>query len=198
MLIADKMEELTCGVFRWEGFSPDHRVELTSHAVVTQGRLFCFDPIPLANDPFDELSRRAVPAAIVLTNENHERDAALWRERWQVAIWAAPDATLRLHDVKHFLAGQTEWEGWRLHWLPGGAGGELAFRFAGLSLVVFGDAIVNLPKRGLELLPEKYCCDQGQLRQNLRRLLQEPFERALMAHGQPIPESASTKIAGLL
>jgi hypothetical protein len=197
MLIADKMDECMSGVFRWEMFSTEHKVELSSHAVVAQGRLFCFDPIPLADDAFDELSRHG-PAAIVLSNENHERVAALWRERWQVPVWGAPEASLLLHDVKRFLPGQTQWEGWWLHWVQGGAGGELAFRFAGLSLVVFGDAIVNLPKRGLELLPEKYCHDQGKLRQNLRNLLKEPFERALMAHGQPILESASTKIADLL
>jgi hypothetical protein len=197
MLIADKMEEFMSGVIRWEVFSAEHKVELTSHAVVAQGRLFGFDPMPLSGGLFDELKRRG-PAAIVLTNENHERAAALGRERWQVPVWAAPGATLLLHDVERFLPEQTEWEGWRLHWMEGGAGGELAFRFAGLSLVVFGDAIVNLPKRGLELLPEKYCRNQRLLRQNLRNLLQEPFERALMAHGQPILESASTKIANLL
>ena len=197
MLIADKMDEFMSGAFRWEVFSSEYKVQLCSHAVVAQGRLFCFDPIPLADDAFDELSRHR-PAAIVLTNENHERVAALWRERWQVAIWAAPDAILQFHDAKHFLPGQTEWEGWKLHWLSGGAGGELAFRFAALSLVVFGDAIVNLPKRGLELLPEKYCHDQGKLRHHLRNVLHEPFERAVMAHGQPILESASTKIADLL
>ena len=81
MLQAESIQRILPGVFRWEIFSAEHKVELCSHAVVVSGRLICFDPVPLADEPFDELSRQGVPSAIVLTNENHERDCAHWRER---------------------------------------------------------------------------------------------------------------------
>lgn len=195
---ASRIEVITSGLFRWAAFSPQHKVELTSHAVVTDGRLFCFDPIPLEEESFIDLSRRGRPTAIILTNENHERDAVGWRDRWQVPIWISPAANLSIAGLKRFPVDLAEWEGWRIWPLNGGGAGELAFQLAEASLVVFGDAIVNLPERGLELLPEKYCQDRGRLEQRLRELVAEPFEQAVMAHGTPLTTDASTAIARLL
>ena len=64
--------------------------------------------------------------------------------------------------------------------------------------MVFGDAVVNLAGRGLEILPDRYCTDPARLRQSLREMLQRPFERALFAHGIPLERSASAQIAALL
>jgi hypothetical protein len=197
-IIAESMQEIVPGLFRWEAFSPEHKVELASHAVVLGGRVFCFDPIGLAEEPFQRLSRLGRPAAIVLTNENHERDCLAWRERWRVPIWAAVDAALTIPDVRRFDVQHVEWEGFYLHPLTGGGCGELAFRLRNQSLVLFGDAVVNLPARGLELLPAKYCRDQTRLRQNLALLLAEPFERMVMAHGNPILGKASQKLVPFL
>lgn len=85
---------------------------------------------------------------------------------------------------------------WKAFPLPGGAPGEMAFQHVSRSLMVFGDAVVNLPERGLELLPAKYCRDQAELRCSLRTL--PPFERAVFAHGQPLLSAASERIAALL
>jgi hypothetical protein len=64
--------------------------------------------------------------------------------------------------------------------------------------MVFGDAVVNLDGRGLELLPDKYCTDPAQLRNSLRSLREISFENALFAHGTPLIGSAAARIAGLL
>jgi hypothetical protein len=197
-LAAQSIQEIVPGVFRWEIFSPNHKVELTSHAIVTGGKIFCFDPIPLADEPFRQLSHHGQPIAIVLTNENHERDSLAWRKRWQVPIWAAADAILSIPEVQRFSPGQLEWKGLHLHSMSGGAGGEIAFRLAGQSLVVFGDSVVNLPSRQLELLPAKYCRNPAELRHNLALLLAEPFDCMVMAHGTPILREASRRLAELL
>src|SRR3954471_1231183 len=112
-LVAQSIQEILPGVFRWEIFSPQHKVELTSHAIVSGGKLFCFDPIALADDPLRQLSHHGQPTAIVLTNENHERDSVAWHERWQVPIWAAADATLSIPEVQRFSPGQSEWKGFQ-------------------------------------------------------------------------------------
>jgi len=198
MLVAESCAEILPGVFRWEIFSPEHRVELTSHAVLLGGNLYGFDPIPLAESAFQKLSARGKPLALALTNENHERAGAQWRARWCVPLWASPEARLELPSVERFAAGPGMWQGWQLEPLPGGAGGELAFRLATESLVVFGDAVINLPGRGLELLPAKYCRDQARLRVSVATLAAWPFERAVFAHGAPILERASERIAAML
>ncbi|MCW5558698.1 MAG: hypothetical protein KIT22_12815, partial [Verrucomicrobiae bacterium] len=67
--------EILPGVFRWSADSPAHKVELSSHAVRDPGRLLIFDPIPLARS-LDLPGRDE--GVILLTNENHLRDAAAW------------------------------------------------------------------------------------------------------------------------
>jgi hypothetical protein len=186
------------GVFRWAAFSPAHRVELTSHAVVLGGRLFVFDPIPLAAPAVAALLAAAPAAAIVLTNENHARTAEAWRRRTGAPVWAAPDAGLELPGVNRLPLAAGFWEGWHLHDLAGGAGGEVALRGAALDLVVAGDALVNLPGRGLEVLPAKYCRDPAALRARLRALAAAPFGRLVMAHGGPVAPDAAARVAALL
>lgn len=196
MTTATELHQVLPGVFRWAAFSPAHKVALASHAVVSEGRLFLFDPIPLADPAPAALLAVAPVAAIVLTNENHERAADRWRRLSGAPVWAASDAGLELPEIRRLPPGS--WEGWRLHDLAGGAGGEIALRSPALDLVVAGDALVNLPGRGLEVLPAKYCRDQAALRVRLRSLASEPFGRLLVAHGEPLLQRASERVKALL
>lgn len=194
---APALEEPFPGVFRWAVFSPAHKVELTSHAVRLDGRLFVFDPIPLQEEAARRLLAAVPVAALVLTNENHERAAAAWRDLTGAPVWAAPDAAVALPEVHRLPLAVGTWEGWRLHGLAGGAGGEIALRSPALDLVVAGDALVNLPGRGLEILPAKYCRDPAALRAALRRMTDEPFDRLVMAHGEPLAADASARVRAL-
>ena len=184
------------GILQWFIDSPEHRVELTSHAVWTADGCLIFDPIPC---PSGMALPEKGPTRIVLTNENHERAAAAWRQASGVAggeIWASPEAGLELRDVRRWSAIHDDWPGWIRVPLPGGPAGETAFHNPARSLVVFGDAVVNLTGRGLEILPDKYCQDAEMLRTSLRRL--PAFDRALFAHGAPVWEDAGARIAALL
>jgi glyoxylase-like metal-dependent hydrolase (beta-lactamase superfamily II) len=193
MIPSDAVREVLPGVFRWEAFSPDHRVELTSHEVRDGLRGILFDPIPL---PDGAIASYRVPDAMVLTNENHDRDAKAWRTRWNLEVWAAPEAGLTLPEVRRWNSAIPPFSGWELIPLPGAPGGETAFHLPARSLVVFGDAVVNLPGRSLEILPDKYCRDPARLRESLRRL--PAFEHALFAHGEPLLGGADVRIAALL
>ena len=197
MITAPAIQEVLPGVFAWEIFSPEHKVELTSHAVLHGERLFCFDPVGLAEEPFEWLSRRGTPTAIVLTNENHLRQSLLWRDRWRVPIWTSARSEVSLEGIRPLPEGAGAWEGWQLHPLEGGGGGETALGLPARSLMVLGDAVVNLPSRGLELLPARYCHDPLLLQKTLRDLVREPFQHAVMAHGAPLLHEASRRIAEL-
>ncbi len=192
---ADRLVEVLPGVVRWAAFSPPHRVELSSTAVRTAGGWWIFDPIPLA-ETAGELFTVASVAGIVLTNENHERDAAAWSNRLRQTPWVATEANLTLPHLRRWPPGSSRLEDWHLIPLSGGPRGETAFVFPERSLAVFGDAVINLPGRGLEILPDKYGEDPRQLRESLRRL--PDFEQALFAHGEPLIGQASNRIAALL
>lgn len=196
--IATTAVEILPGLHRWAAFSPEHKVELTSHSVWDGQSLIVFDPIPLAAEVFDWFPVPHAPDAIVLTNENHERDASRWRERFPLAVRAVPEARLALDGVRRWDTTAPPFPGWEIIPLPGGAGGESAWYCPAKSLAVFGDAVVNLPERGLELLPAKYCRDAVRLRASLRALRTRPFANAVFAHGQPLLGDAGARLAALL
>ncbi len=197
-VVASEVHEILPGVFRWECFSREHKVELTSYAVLAEGQLYLFDPIELIGEARLRLLSNHTVAAIVLTNENHERATAVWRELTQAPVWLGNGANVELSLVHRFANEPTQWGPWTVTPLAGGPGGEVALRWPERSLVVLGDAAFNLPKYGFGLLPEKYCEDQRRLGESLRRLTEEPFETALLAHGAPILTGASASISELV
>ena len=195
---ASELTVVVPGVCRWKAFSPEHHVELCSHAVAASGRLFVFDPIPLEEPAFSDLAEAAAPAVVILTNDNHLRDAAAWSARLRATVWAAPGAALDLPNLHRLPVDDTVWEGWELYPLPGGPGGEIALYRPESALAIVGDALVNLPGATLEVLPAKYCQDPSQLRRSLRALAPLPFETLLMAHGDPLQPHAAARVAALL
>lgn len=199
---ACSVETVLPGVLRWSAYSPAHKVELTSHAVaIGAGTGLVFDPIPLTAEIWDWFPPAGPPLGIVLTNDNHERDAAAWRALFPIPVWAPPEFTATPPGLQKWNTGpnpQSPYQDWDIVPLPGGAPGESAWSCAARSLVVFGDAVVNLDGRALELLPDKYCTDPGRLRESLRELVKRGFENALFAHGRPLIGSASRRIAALL
>ena len=195
MVAAISAVEILPGVHRWAAFSPAHKVELAAHSVWEGRTLLIFDPIPLAAEVFDWFPTPQAPDAVVLTNGNHERDAARWRELFPLPIWAAPETEPVLDGVRRWDVAHPPFPGWRIIPLPGGAPGESAWFCPAKSLAVFGDAVVNLPGRGLELLPAKYCRDAAELRESLRGLPE--FDHAVFAHGEPLLGGASARIFSL-
>ncbi len=181
------------GVREWSVFSPAHRVELTAHALNGPQGWVVFDPIGRP-DPWPE----SAVSAIVLTNGNHGRAAASWRERFACPVWAPGGIDMEIAGSRSYETGMSPVPGWTAQSLCGGGPGETAFRVPEMDLVVFGDAVVNLPGRGLELLPAKYCSDPTALRESLRRLLTEPFGRAVFAHGTALVGLASVRLGALL
>lgn len=196
---AASFNEVIPGVYSWEAYSPEHQVDLISHAIVAGSELICFDPIPLAEPAFQKLSKLATPGAIAVTNANHERAGRQWQKRWGTSLWSDRKSGLSAVGMEYFPdEPSASWKGFKLHRISGGSAGEVAFSLEAQSLVLLGDAIVNLPAYPLQLLTEKYCESQPDLKKSLADLIMIPFERLLMAHGRPILHGASKKIAGLL
>lgn len=195
---ATRLEQPLPGIYRWAYDSPEHRVELTSHAIRTATGVLIFDPIPLVRESVEELTAGALPAAIILTNANHVRAAATWQARLGCRVFGPREASAELAGVEPFDPTQFPLPGWTVVGLPGGAPGESAFLHSTLSLAIFGDAVVHLPGRGLEILPTKYCTNAEELRASLRHFLSQSFSHALFAHGQPLTSKASERISALL
>ena len=81
--LAQNIEEVTPGVWRW--FVHDDRIDSESdaHAVVEKGRVVLIDPLPIDEA---ELSRLGTVDAICLTAKCHQRSAWRYRKHFGVRV----------------------------------------------------------------------------------------------------------------
>lgn len=187
-------------LFYWSVYSAEVKCDLTSTATIVQNNLVVFDPAPLAEEAWRELTVAAPLRAIVLTNANHARDAAQLRQRYKVPVVVTGATRRDLTEIKpDVVLLETE----LLYGIqpipsPGAGPGETAFYLPNRTLVL-GEAVLNLStEKGLELLPEKYCTDAQQNIASLRQLLTLDFNTLTFAHGQPLVTEAKNKLRALL
>ena len=198
MVVADEIHTVTPSLFYWQAYEPAVKCDLSCCALASVDGLVFIDPVALAEPVLGGLASRFKPAAIVLTNGNHTRAAASYREQNEVPIFAHVDATDSL-DAKPDVTladGDSAPGGLRVVALPGAGPGEIAL--VGDGLACLGDAVINLPPDGLRLLPAKYCSDPRELSFSLRKLLSYDFDVMTFAHGTPLVGSARRHIELLL
>lgn len=193
--VANNVEEVCPAVFRWEAYSPEHRVRLTSHAFLCEGRLTVFDPIELGQPALDSILSEAESVQVFLTSENHFRATEFWRTATGAQISSLVASGFDKRLVAGIPEGTEEWQGFELRELPGGPGGESVVVEKDCGFGFGGDAIVNLPDRQLEILPEKYCSDRRKLVDSIRRLWD--LDYLFTAHGEPVGPYAGKLVAEL-
>ncbi len=195
---ADEFQLIADGLFVWQAYDPAVKVDLSCCARRTARGLVFIDPIPLAAAALAELCARETPAAIVLTNGNHTRAAADYRQRFSIPILAhaVAVAELGLAPDQEIADGETVLDTFTAITLSGAAPGEIALHAEGVLHI--GDALIHLPSTGFTPLPEKYCADARELRGALGKLLRFPFEVLTFAHGLPLLTHARQRLADLL
>ena len=93
MAVAADFHAVTPSLFAWEAYEPAVKCELSSCALDTDDGLIFIDPIDLADAALERLLHGRNPAAIILTNGNHTRAAAMLRDSLSVKVLASRDAT---------------------------------------------------------------------------------------------------------
>jgi len=196
MHAALEYETVRPGLFFWQVYEPAVKTDLCCCAVETpEGLVFC-DPVPLAAGALEELVEGRTPRAVLLTNGNHERDAAGFARWLGVEVWAGTGARGEVAATRWVEEGEVLFGGVEAVGLEGFAAGEMAYRLDGL--LVVGDALVNVEPYGFSMLPEKYCSDAKLGRGSLRKLLGYPVEVLTFAHGLPIVAQARERLAGVI
>lgn len=188
--VASGFEELLPGVFRWAAYSPRHKVELTSHALLEGDNLTVFDPIGLREEARERLLAMAKTVRVMVTSENHWRATDEWRLN-DLPAMALPGAGFRESNAPVV-------DGLEAFPLAGGPSGECVFYQRRRRLAFGGDAVVHLPGRGLEILPEQYCRDQATLARAVEVFCEEQMDYWFPAHGSPIGPDACRRIAAML
>ena len=185
------------GLFHWQGYEPEVKCDCSSTAIVTSAGLIFIDPIPLAEEALKELVGESfsVPAAVVLTSGSHQRESLALAKRFGIPVFAPEDAGEEIIADQRFRSGDPA-AGMESIALPGFGPGETAFLHGGA--LIFGDALINLEPEGVRLLPEKYRGEKKESLRSLAALKALKPQVLLFAHGNPIIQNASSRLAACL
>ena len=180
-------------VFHWQGYEPEVKCDCSSAAIVTPLGLVFIDPISLADAALQELvvESFSVPAAVVLTSGNHQRESLSLAKRFGIPIFAPEDAGDDIIVDQRFFPGDSV-AGMESIPLPGFGPGETAFFYEGV--LILGDALINLEPEGFRLLPEKYRMNKREVLRSLVALKEISPQLLLFAHGNPIVQNASAQL----
>jgi hypothetical protein len=200
MPVASEIEPVSPGISIWRCYDRSVKADLFSTALETASGAYIIDPIPLAPEAVASLAGQLKVAGIIVTNENHERAAAQFSEKFAVPIYLSATliGAMRLPSAtpvqdKGLLTALTAVE------VEGAPAGEIAIHSAvGDGTMVVGDALINFEPYGFALLPAKYCSNFKAMRGSLSRLLDYSFDRMLFAHGLPILSRARERLEQLL
>jgi len=185
MAVASEIELVAPGLRLWRVYDPAVKAELYSTALTVAESTYLFDPVPLTHDALAKLSSRGTITGVVVTNENHQRAAAEFADKFRAPIYS--------DGSKPFPSGLTAMQ------IEGAVPREIAVHsdVAG-GIMIMGDALINFEPYGFTFLPAKYCSNVKAMRRSLPKLLDYSFERMLFAHGTPILKGARRQLEQLL
>ena len=175
------------------------------------GRLVIYSALALDETQMRALEDFGTPGFLIVPNHYHRRDAFVWKERYPESIVVAPSGA-REH-VEKVVPVDTSSPDFRddtvrFVEVPGTAGREAALevREGERLTLVLNDIVGNLPKNhGLVLRALGFATDRPRvprmakralvkdvhaLRAQLEAWAEQPVERILVSHGQPILAAA--------
>jgi len=135
-------------------------------------------------------------AGVWITNRNHSRAVAMFRERYGLTVWAheadadrleaGADETVRGGET---IPGEIE----VVH-APGKSPGEIAFHLPRSRALVVGDVVIGVPAGALSTYPDEVIDDAAELHRSAVRLLEYDFESLLLCDGEPLPVGGKDKL----
>ena len=188
------MKEIACeNFYSWSIFSQERQIDFNGHLWVRDQGNVLIDPVPMAAEDLEQFDQLGGAAWIVLTNRDHEREAAFFKDRSGARIAAhSADAGLfdrppdrLLDDGEEIVPGLQA-----VHLEHGKSPGEIALFWPALKLVLSGDLVVGAPVGRLSLLPDPKLADPPKAALGLRKLLQLDFDAMLVGDGHSILRDA--------
>lgn len=184
------MKTILPNISEWSWFSEEKQLNFNGHLLAVGEHRILVDPPPMSASDMAMTQHGGAPDYIILTNRDHEREAANFRKTFKCQVMSpeldAKEMTLSVD--KTFKDGEL---------LPGGiwviqlshqkSPGESAlFLQQGQGVLIVGDAILGDPAGSLRLLPPEKYTNLAQAREGLRRLLKYTFDSLLVGDGTSI------------
>jgi glyoxylase-like metal-dependent hydrolase (beta-lactamase superfamily II) len=190
------MREIVPDVQTWSVFMADRGYAFNGFAVATEGGTVLIDPPEPTDDGWGAIDLLEPFAGVWITNRNHSRAAATFRERYGITVHAheadadrleaGADATVRGDER---LPGDIQ-----LIRAPGKSPGEIAFHLPRSRALIVGDVVIGVPAGELSTYPDKVIDDMEQLHRSAARLLEYDFDALLLCDGESLPAGGKRKL----
>jgi uncharacterized cupin superfamily protein len=175
------------GVATWSRWQADRSMFFNAWFVIGEGGNMVVDPLEPDADDLAYIDDRGL-AAVVITNRDHERAAALFAERYNVPVIAAlPDANEMSVTVARTVAHGESVFGWRVIGLDGfKTPGEFALFHGPSRSAITGDAFWGVPAGAVRLMPDEKLEDPDRAALSARQLLAHGVRHLLVGDGMPV------------
>jgi glyoxylase-like metal-dependent hydrolase (beta-lactamase superfamily II) len=191
------MREIVPDVQTWSVFMPDRGYAFNGYAIATEDGTVVIDPPEPEQDGWGMIDLLEPFAGVWVTNRNHSRAAAAFRERYGATVYAHEADAERLEAG----ADQTVHGGERLpgeleliH-VPGKSPGEIAFHVPRSRALVVGDVVIGVPAGELSTYPDQVIDDMAELHRSAARLLEYDFDALLLCDGEPLLSGGKKKLS---
>ena len=190
------MREIVQDVQTWSVFSPAKGYAFNGYAVSTEDGAVLIDPPDPGADGWETFDLLAPFAGVWLTNRNHSRAAADFRERYGLTVWAheADAERLEARADRTLRGGETLPGEIEVVHAPGKSPGEIAFHLPRSRALVVGDVVIGVPDGQLSTYPDEVVEDREQLLRSATALLEYDFDALLLCDGQPLPSGGREKL----
>ena len=190
------MREIVPDVQMWSVPMLDRGYDFNGFAVATEDGTVLIDPPEPAQDGWGPIDMLEPFAGVWITNRNHSRAAAAFRERYGVKVSAHEADAERLEagadrtvHGDELLPGEI-----RLIHVPGKSPGEVAFHLPRSNALIVGDVVIGVPAGELSTYPDKVIDDMDQLHRSAAKLLEYDFDALLLCDGEPITSGGKQKL----
>ena len=196
------MKPILPGIATWSWFSEEKQLNFNGHLLDVGEHRILVDPPPLSDADFTKLSNAGQLDYILLTNRDHERESAAYKEALNTRVYVpqADAPEMSVTPDKTFVDGELLPGGiWVIHLSNQKSPGESAlFLQQGRGILIVGDALLGKPEGSVSMLPAEKYADPAKAREGLRRLLKYDFDSLLVGDGTSILTGAKAVVAKAL
>ena len=195
------MKQLLPGIWQWSWFSQEKQLDFNGLFLTVGEHRALVDPPPMTPDELSQAKRGGPVDYILLTNRDHEREAATYQREFgcQVMVPDADAPQMTIKANKTYRDGELLPGGiWIIHLKDQKSPGESAlFIQQGKGVLIVGDALIGKPPGSLAMLSAEKYADAGKAREGLRRLLKYNFDTILVGDGTSILSGAKQVVERL-
>jgi glyoxylase-like metal-dependent hydrolase (beta-lactamase superfamily II) len=194
------VREIVPDVQMWSVPVPDRGYDFNGFAIATEDGTVLIDPPEPVEEGWGAVDMLAPFAGLYVTNRNHSRAAAAFRERYGLKVTVhEADADKLKAGADQTVRGDERLPGdIQIVHVPGKSPGEIAFHVPRSRALIVGDVVVGDPPGELSTYPETVIDDMDELYRSAAKLLEYDFDALLLCDGRPITTGGKQKLEKFL